>query len=120
MTVLLTFGDPSYEPSLRRIEKEAAASGFFDEVRIRRPSDLGRAFWKKHGQFVNRHQVGYGYWIWKPWLILAELEASHQEEVIVYADAGCTINAKGRKRLDDYIELVKESPVGSHGLPAPV
>jgi len=115
MTVFLTFGDARFEGALRRIEREAAASGFFDELRIRRPRDLGRAFWRKHGRFVSANRRGYGYWIWKPWLVLDALVACQPDEILVYADAGCTINGNGRKRFDDYRRLAEGTPSGVMG-----
>ena len=113
MTVFLTFGDDTFEQSLQRIEREAAASGFFDVVQIKRPRDLGRTFWRKHGAFVRRSRRGYGYWIWKPWLILEQLLRCQPGDVIVYADAGCTINPAGRERLAEYRALARDSPTGT-------
>ena len=115
MTVFLTFGDASFERSLQRIEREAAASGFFDVVEIKRPRDLGRTFWRKHGRFVRGNRRGYGYWIWKPWLILEALRACRAGEMLVYADAGSTINAAARRRFDDYCGALEQSPLGVVG-----
>jgi hypothetical protein len=109
---LLTFGDVSYERALRRIEREAVASGFFERVRVRRPTNLGRAFWRKHGKFVAANRRGYGCWLWKPWVVAEELAACRPGEMLVYADAGCTINACGRARFDEYCRLLEESPSG--------
>ncbi len=115
MTVFLTFGDARYEEALQRIEREAAASGLFDRLSIRRPRDLGRAFWRKHGKFVSANRRGYGYWVWKPWLILEELQKCEPDEVLVYADAGCTVDANGAARFDEYRRLLKMNPVGVIG-----
>ncbi len=112
MTVFLTFGDLPYEKALRRIKTEAMASGFFDVVAVKRPSDLSKAFWQRHGKFVEENRPGYGYWLWKPWLILEQLSRCATDEVLVYADAGCTVNAAGRPRFDEYCRLVHEAPSG--------
>jgi hypothetical protein len=119
MTVLLTFGDARYEPALRRIEREAARSGFFDRLSVRRPSDLGRKFWRKHGRFVAANRRGYGCWLWKPWIVHEELAACRPGEMLVYADSGCTINERGRKRFDEYRKLLDESPTGVLGFQMP-
>lgn len=119
MIVFVTFGDEKYAPALRRIEREAKDSGFFDRIRIRRPSNLGRAFWRKHGRFVAANRRGYGNWIWKPWIILEELAACRPGEVLVYADAGCTINAKGRERFEEYLKLLDKSAAGVLGFQMP-
>ena len=111
MTVFLTFGDAGYEEALRRIEKEAAASGFFDRLAIRRPSDLGEDFWRKHGEFVAANRRGYGCWLWKPWLIAEQLRACQPGEILVYADAGCTVRARGRRRFKEYCHMVQRFSV---------
>lgn len=115
MTVLITFGDARYEQALLRIESEAKASGFFDRVAVKRPADLDRAFWEKHGAFVEANRRGYAYWLWKPWLIRAELQACSLGELLVYTDAGCTIDAGGGQRLLEYRELVERSEAGVLG-----
>lgn len=115
MTVFLTFGDAAYEPALQRIEAEARASGFFDRIAIRRPQDLGKDFWRNYGSFVASNRRGYGCWLWKPWLIRRELAACEADEVLVYADAGCTINKGGLSRLEAYCRLLQESPAGVLG-----
>jgi hypothetical protein len=119
MAVFLTFGDAGFEHSLQRIEREADESGFFNRLRVRRPSDLGRGFWRKHGRFVAASRRGYGYWLWKPWIVVEELAACHPGEMLVYADAGCTINALGRTRFDEYHRLLDESPMGVLGFQLP-
>lgn len=112
MAVFLTFGDARYELALRRIEKEAAASGFFDHLSVKRPVDLGRAFWRAHGRFIRANRHGYGLWIWKPHLILEELTKRPPGEIVVYADAGCTIDGRCGERLDAYCDLVRRSRLG--------
>jgi hypothetical protein len=115
MTVFLTFGDKSYERALRRIEREAVESGFFDRLIIKRPPSLGRAFWRKHGKFVAANRRGYGYWLWKPWIVLEALAACRPGETLVYADAGCTINSRGRARFDQYRRMLGEASSGVLG-----
>ena len=120
MAVFLTFGDATYDQALRRIEREAAGSGFFDRLSVRRPTNLGRAFWRKHGKFIAANRRGYGCWLWKPWIVHEELAACQPGDMLVYADAGCTINARGRARFDEYRRLLEESPSGVLAFQLPV
>ena len=115
MTVFLTFGDESYEQALRRIEQEAAASGFFDRVKIGRPGDLGDAFWSRHKGLLRTAKRGYGLWVWKPQLILDTLQACAPGEHLVYLDAGCSINAAGRARFEDYCRMAEGAAAGVLG-----
>jgi hypothetical protein len=115
MAALLTFGDAKFEWALQRIEREAASSTFFDEQIVTQPADLGARFWERHGDFVRTNSRGFGYWLWKPWIILEQLSQRRPGDIIVYADAGCTINPAGRKRFDEYLEIARESPTGTMG-----
>ena len=115
MAVFLTFGDARYEPAVRRIEKEAAASGFFDHLSIKRPADLGRAFWRTHGHRIRENKRGYGYWIWKPHVVLEELTKRSSDDVVIYTDAGCTVDGTCGARFQDYCDLVRQSPLGVLG-----
>lgn len=112
MTIFLSFGDSTYEQALLRIEKEARATAYFSKVTVKRPADLGKIFWRKHGRFIARNRTGYGYWLWKPWLILHTLMEAEANEILVYADAGCAINAEAQKRFDEYRSLTLESSLG--------
>jgi hypothetical protein len=112
MTSFLTFGDSTYEQALQRIEGEAVASGFFDRIAVKRPADLGKTFWRKHGRFVAASRPGYGYWLWKPWLLRQELAAMPEGGTLVYIDAGCEINGNARKRFAEYVAPARESPTG--------
>ena len=41
-----------------------------------------------------------------------ELESLAEGDILVYLDAGCTINARARKRFDEYIELARKTECG--------
>lgn len=49
------------------------------------------------------HKRGGGYWIWKPYIVLKELERMHDDEVLVYVDAGAFLLS----RVDS---LLREHP----------
>ena len=109
---LVTFGDVKFTDALRRLEHEAVASGFFDTVSIVRPSDLGAAFWRRHGRFVSANTHGYGYWIWKPWILLKALRESAPGDFIVYLDADYKVDPAGAQLFSHYRQMASESEVG--------
>lgn len=51
---------------------------------------------------------GYGYWIWKYFLISEMMNQISQNDIILYADIGCTFNRKGSQRFDEYIAKAKK------------
>lgn len=59
----------------------------FDEARARGPSDLDRAFVQINQNILSQPRGG-GYWLWKPQIILQELQTLASNELLVYSDAG--------------------------------
>lgn len=89
--VAITFGDKVFEKSVKRHGAELAATGVFDEVRMFGPQDLGDEFLKRHGEFLRESKRGYGYWLWKPFIILRALKELNDGDILVYGDAGNTV-----------------------------
>ena len=107
----ITFGGPNlmFHRNLERICKEAKDIDFFDEIIGFNEMDLkmDTPFWNKHGIFIETNNIrGYGYWIWKPYLIKKELDKINNGDILIYCDAGCQINKNGKERLSEYIDLL--------------
>ena len=114
----ITFGNEKYYNSLQRIKKEVENFNIFDEIIIKNDKDLKDdiEFWNKHSDFIKKYNIGYGYWIWKPYINLKLMEKIDNDDIIVYADSGCTFNVEGKNRLLEYIELVKKNDILSFEL----
>lgn len=54
-----------------------------------------------------RRIAGYG--IWRPYIILNKLKQINDNDVLIYLDAGCSINNKGKERFDQYINMLQNS-----------
>lgn len=83
----VTYGDDNYRESLERIGREARATGVFDSVRLYTPADLPEPF----ASYTRDYPRGGGYWLWKPFVIVSELDRAAEGDIVVYADAGCTL-----------------------------
>jgi hypothetical protein len=46
---------------------------------------------------ILREQRGGGYWIWKPYIIKKHLDKINDNDILIYMDAGCSININGKK-----------------------
>jgi hypothetical protein len=70
-------------------------------------------FWKAHGGFVLANKRGFGYWLWKPYILLNALKnLEPAEQGLLYIDAGCSINLESlaaRERFRDYIDISNTS-----------
>ena len=93
MSTFLTFGSSSYTNTVTRIRAQANDCPFTSVVCVDE-NDLKAMpeFWDKHGVFVERHARGYGYWIWKSYLTWKTLREMTEGDILVYADAGCTLH----------------------------
>lgn len=114
MKYFVTFGDTKYYNALNRIATEARALNLFDGVFAVTDQSLksDQLFWDKHGAFVENSDVGYGYWIWKPYIMLNILESLEDNDILVYADAGCKVVSTGSQRMTEYFDLVNKSEYG--------
>lgn len=110
--VFLTFGDRRLRKTLRRIRREAEEMGVFDEIRVWDERDLSPAFRKRWADKLRSTVRGFGYWVWKPEIILRTLDDMKEGEILLYADAGCKLVKTGRARLEDYFRMTEETPLG--------
>ena len=96
MSHFISFGGPSpyYYRALNRICGEAKETKLFKTVKGYTDEDLktDKDFWNKHGDFVSKNRKGYGYWLWKPYLIIKRLNELNDGELLFYTDAGSSFN----------------------------
>lgn len=107
----LTFADTRMAPTMKSIVKQAKQSKFFDVILAYDERKLG-SFMKSHKQYIRDYPRGFGYWLWKPYLILETLKNKLQEgDILVYLDSGCEINISARKRWEEYKEMLKVNSI---------
>lgn len=108
---LITFysGKP-LKAAADRFMAQAVRVGWFDQVDIFFPdadSPLMRKFAEIHGEYVRNNPRGYGYWIWKSYLVDEILSGLPLGSHLYYMDIGCELSAFGEGRfnfLDDYVD----------------
>jgi hypothetical protein len=107
----ITYGNEKYEKDKIRLKNEAYESNFFDSIELYGPDDLSNEF-KIKNENILKEDRGGGYWIWKFDIILNKLNKINDSDILVYLDAGSTINKLGYKRYNEYIELLENSEYG--------
>jgi hypothetical protein len=60
-------------------------------------------FYKKN--FAEQKFKGYGYYLWKPFLIWKTLCEIPENDVLIYADVGCEFHVGQRHRFLEYLEM---------------
>lgn len=108
--VFITFADSKYKQSLARLKAQVSESKYITDKYFFTEKDLDMNFKKNFHPSLYRR--GYGYWKWKSYLVKKVFDTLNNDDIIVYADAGCVFNAKADERLQYYIERVKNSQSG--------
>lgn len=103
-----------YIQSLNRIKNQASLllNDIFSEIIVYTEDDLKtlqNEWWLKNQKFIQNNKRGFGYWIWKPFLILKNLQQLDDDDILIYCDSGCELNHLGLSRLKDYIDITKEN-----------
>lgn len=106
----ITFANTSFM-SCERIVQQVHDLDIFDSVQGLTEYDIPD-FIEKHKYFIEfisnlPQKRPYGLFIWKPKVILDALGKLENGDILVYADAGIYVNSKGKKRLDEYFDMLK-------------
>ena len=114
----LSFADSRYRRSLVRIGKQAQEFKIFEQTVLADEDFLDIDFRNKYKKFLMAGTRGYGYWCWKPQIILQVLKNLSEGDMLLYADAGCHLNYRGKARLLEYFEILQNSKSGILGFQA--
>ena len=108
---LVSFADGLFARRAKAFAREAASLGIFDKISVNNFGSMTAEFRRKHGRFIQDNPRGFGYWLWKPHVILDALSLASPDDVIIYSDAGFHINSglKARDRMLDYIAITSAS-----------
>ena len=87
------------------------SSGWFNTITLYGPEDLDDEF-TLNFKDILREQRGCGYWIWKPYIIKKHLDKLQADDILIYLDAGYSINKYGKQRFNEYINMVNNNDAG--------
>lgn len=108
MIHLITYSDCNYNNSKERLIKEAVNTKWFNSISSYGPEDLDIEFKNKFKDILDQKH-GAGYWIWKPYVIKKKINEINDGDILIYLDAGCSINICGKERFDEYCEKLNIS-----------
>ncbi len=90
------------------------AMGVFDTIQIVSETELlNDPEFQKHTPFIIQNRRGFGYWIWKPYVIYKKLCQIEEGDILFYCDVCTSLRVEGRERFLEYIEFVKQHPQGN-------
>ncbi len=110
----ISFGNKNFKHQLDRIFNEAKEVGWFDEVIAYHPY-LIKDFIKDHEEFMLNNQRGFGYWIWKPFIMLKTLLKMDEGDYLFYTDAGSRILPHRKDKFNEYLKLLDNQPILING-----
>lgn len=108
----ITFGagNDNYIKAGERLFNQVNNTNYFDRVILFTDKDLKDdiEFWNRHGEFIEKNKRGYGYWLWKPYLIKKTMEKMKDNDILLYLDCGCEIGAYKKNQIPKFFEFVKK------------
>lgn len=109
---ICAFADSRYHFSMDRLMFQAKMMDIFEDGFFYDETNLPDEFIQRFGSYLNTEVRGYGFWVWKPYIILDALNTIKENDLLLYLDTGCYLNVKGKKRLMQYFDLVKKNESG--------
>lgn len=91
-------------PALKRFYNQAIEMNIFEDIFLYEELNLGKDFTNHFNDKLNYNVRGFGYWCWKPYIILKSLEKIKDGDILVYADTGCHLKKEYIDKMKNYIE----------------
>jgi len=111
MKYFITFGAGSnaYYEAGNRLIKQANHLQLFDKIALYTDEHLraDESFWGQHANFIENNKRGYGYWIWKSYLIKKTMDELNNGDILMYLDCGCELEVSKKRILQNFFEIVK-------------
>lgn len=109
---LVTFSDLRLKRSAKRLIRQAKKIGVFSQIISLDENSLDMEFTAKHSDILRPDVRGFGFWMWKPQVIIQALRSVKNGQIVLYLDVGCHLNHRGAPRLHEYFEIVSKSKSG--------
>jgi len=112
----ITFGGPTenFHKRVKELTDQASTFNLFNNIIGFTEKDLqnDKNFWNKHCNFIENNKRGYGYWLWKSYIILKTLNQVNNNDIILYCDVGCHLILDKKDILIEYIDILSKSKYG--------
>ena len=114
---LVSFGTTAnYGGALTRVKIQASqwqdqgqavfkSVNVFDEKILQRDH---QDFCNAHANFINSNPRGFGYWLWKSYLIGHVMSQLPDDDLVLWMDAGCQLNFRALPRFREYGKLAQQ------------
>ena len=107
---IITFaaGNPSFLNMAKNLKNSAPEyeTTIYTERFLKNHED----FWSRHKEFITKNKRGFGYWIWKPFVIQQVMKTMQNGEVLFYCDSDFTLE-KDKTFLEELKKDVKNNKI---------
>jgi len=115
MKVFITFGagGQNYIDAGKRLIEQAKSTGYFDKIILYTDKHLknDKKFWNQHSNFISKNKRGYGYWIWKSYIIKKTMELMKDGDILLYLDCGCEIGGGKQLLIPKFFNVIKKDKI---------
>ena len=111
---LCAFASPDLFLSKIRFYNQAKSLNFYQGIKIYEKRELSTKTLNIIENYLTKNnRRGYGYWIWKPEIILNFLRQIPENSILQYSDIGCHFNRKGINKLFFYQDMCDKNSIVS-------
>ena len=107
----ITYGDGVFEKNKKKLLDSAVNSNWFTNCEAFGPETLDENFKSKYKNVLSAPRIA-GYGIWRPYIIKRQLTKMEEGDILLYLDAGSTLNIQGKKRFEEYLDMLKNNESG--------
>lgn len=112
--IFMTFSShDNYIDAGNRLINQAKQMNIFKETILYSAENLQKdsEFWSKHATFIRNNPRGYGYWLWKSYIIKKRMENMADNDILLYLDCGCELSIGRKDKLLECINIVKTDKI---------
>lgn len=113
--VLVTFTDSRMKVARRRLCRQAREMNVYTDIFGASERDLDPVFRQRFREYLTPDHRGYGYYSWKPQIVLQTLERLNEGDQVHWIDSGCHLNPAGSQRLQELFAMSRDAPSGIQG-----
>lgn len=113
--LLVTFGDghPLWLRATKRLQKQVKNFSLINDANIFNYKKLDVSFKQKHQNFIKHNPRGFGYWIWKPQILIQSFLQNEVYDFYFYLDAGSELysSPKSLKKFETFLNMASEKSI---------
>ncbi len=107
--ILFSFASKDLKRSAERLLNQANDSHFYDEIKIIISNKTDEILKSKIKSLLSiGKKRGFGYWIWKPYLLKKIFDKIDYGDIVNYIDIGCHIIKTNSLRFNQYLDFIKQ------------